>query len=121
MIDPRLLRDDPERVRAAMAKRGLDADVVDVALEADGRRRAAIAAFEARRGEQKQLGKEIPQAQGDAKQELLARTKVLAAEVKAAEAEQTAAEEDWQSALKSIPNLADDAAPAGGEDDYVVL
>ena len=121
MIDPRLLRDDPERVRAAMAKRGLAGDAVDVALDADGRRRAAIAEFEAKRSEQKQLGKEIPQAQGDAKQELLARTKVLASEVKAAEAEQAAAEEAWQAALKSIPNLADDAAPAGGEDDYVVL
>src|SRR3712207_538445 len=104
-----------------MAKRGLAGDAVDVALEADGRRRDAIAAFEAKRAEQKQLGKEIPQAQGDAKQELLARTKVLASEVKAAEAEQAAAEEAWQAALKSIPNRADDAAPAGGEDDYVVL
>src|SRR3712207_3993757 len=102
MIDPRLLRDDPERVRAAMAKRGLPADAVDVALEADGRRRAAIAEFEAKRAEQKQLGKEIPQAQGDAKQELLARTKMLAAEVKTAEAEQVAAEDAWQAALKSI-------------------
>ena len=121
MIDPRLLRDDPDRVRAALAKRGLTDEVVDAALKADGRRRTAIAEFEAKRSEQKQLGKQIPQAQGEAKQELLARTKTLAAEVKAAEAEQVAAEEAWQAAMKSMPNLADDAAPAGGEDDFVVL
>ncbi len=121
MIDPRILRDDPDRVRAAQAKRGLSDEVVDRALSADGERRRAIAAFEAKRAEQKQLGKLIPQAQGEEKQALLAQTKTLAAEVKEAEAAQTAAEEAWQGALMSIPNLAADQAPAGGEDDYVVL
>ena len=85
MIDPRVLRDDPDRVRAAQAKRGLSGDVVDSALAADAARRSAIAAFEAKRAEQKQLGKQIPQAQGEEKAALLARTKELAAEVKAAE------------------------------------
>ena len=39
MIDPRILRDEPDRVRAAQAKRGLSADVVDRALSADSARR----------------------------------------------------------------------------------
>ncbi len=121
MIDPRVLRDDPDRVRAAQAKRGLSDDVVDRALSADSARRAAIGDFETKRAEQKQLGKLIPQAQGDEKQELLARTKTLAAEVKAAEAAQAVAEEEWQTAVMSIPNIAADEAPAGGEDDFVVL
>ncbi len=121
MIDPRLLRDDPDRVRAAQAKRGLSAEVVDRALSADADRRAAIADFEAKRGEQKQLGKLVPQAQGEEKQELLARTKALAAEVKAAEAAQGEAEGAWRAALMEIPNLAADEVPAGGEDDFAVL
>jgi seryl-tRNA synthetase len=121
MIDPKVLRDDPDRVRAAQAKRGLSDDVVDTALAADAARRKAIAEFEAKRAEQKQLGKLIPQAHGEEKQELLARTKTLAADVKAAEAAQAAAEEAWQAAVMSIPNIAADEAPAGGEDDYVVL
>lgn len=121
MIDPRVLRDDPDRVRAAQAKRGLSDDVVDRALAADTARRAAIASFEAKRAEQKQLGKLIPQASGEEKQALLAQTKTLAAEVKEAEAAQGAAETEWQDALLSIPNLAADEVPAGGEDDFVVL
>jgi seryl-tRNA synthetase len=121
VIDPRLLRDDPDRVRAAQAKRGLSGDVVDRALDADRARREAIATFESRRAEQKQLGKQIPRAEGEEKQELLARTKVLAAEVKSAEAAQAAAEAEWQAALMSIPNVAADEAPAGGEDDFEVL
>ena len=123
MIDPRLLRDDPDRVRAAQAKRGLPDDVVDRALSADAARRTAIAEFEAQRAEQKKLGKLIAglaQGQDDERQELLARTRTLAADVKAAETAQVAAEAEWQDALMSIPNLAADEAPAGGEDDFVV-
>ena len=116
-----MLRDDPDRVRAAQAKRGLSGDVVDVALSADEERRASIADFERLRAEQKQLGKLIPKAAGDEKADLLARTKTLAADVKTAEAAQTAADDDWREAIMSIPNLANDEAPSGGEDDYVVL
>ncbi len=121
MIDPRILRDEPDRVRAAQAKRGLSGDAVDEALAADAARRAAIAAFEAKRAEQKALGAQIPKAAPEQKQDLLARTKVLAAEVKEAEAERVVAEEAWNDVLKSIPNLAADETPPGGEDDFVVL
>ncbi|HTW14821.1 MAG TPA: serine--tRNA ligase [Nocardioides sp.] len=121
MIDPRILREDPDRVRAAQAKRGLSDEVVDRALSADTERRRAIGEYEAKRAEQKQLGKLIPQAQGEEKQALLAQTKTLAAEVKAAEAAQVAAEEAWNDALLSMPNLASDETPTGGEDDFVVL
>ncbi len=121
MIDPRRLRDDPDRLKAAQAKRGLSGDVVDAALEADGVRRTTIVEFERLRSEQKALGKQIPRAQGEEKQELLARTKKISVEVKRAEAAQGEAEETYRSAMLAIPNPAADEAPAGGEDDFVVL
>lgn len=121
MIDPRILRDEPDRVRAAQAKRGLSDDVVDRALSADRTRRDAIAAYESKRAEQKQLGALIPKAQGDEKQQLLAQTKTLAAEVKESEAARVAAEEEWNAALETIPNLAAEETPPGGEDDFVVI
>jgi len=121
MIDPRVLRDDPDRVRAAQAKRGLATDVVDRALEADASRRRAIADYEARRAEQKQRGKDVARAQGEDKQALLAEVKELAAEVKRLEAAQAEAEDAWRAAIMEIPNIAADEAPAGGEDDFVVL
>jgi seryl-tRNA synthetase len=121
VIDPRLLREDPDRVREGQVKRGLSPDVVDEALAADERRRASIADFERLRSEQKSLGKQIPQAQGDEKAELLARTKTLAAAVKEAEAAQTEAEQAYRALVMTIPNVAAADAPAGGEDDYVVL
>ena len=121
MIDARLLREDPDRIRAAQVKRGLSPDVVDRALAADESRRSAIATFEAKRAEQKSLGKQVAQAQGDEKADLLARTKALSTEVKELEAAQAAAEAEWDDALRSIPNPAADESPAGGEDDFVVL
>jgi len=121
MIDPRLLRDEPDRVRASQVKRGSSPDVVDRALKADAARRATIAAFEEKRAAQKAFGKRVAQAKGEEKQELLAQVKILAAEVKHLEAEQVAAEQEWLDALKAIPNVVSEAAPAGGEDDFVVL
>ncbi|EON25777.1 MULTISPECIES: serine--tRNA ligase [Nocardioides] len=121
MIDARLLREAPDRIRAAQVKRGLSPDVVDRALAADESRRSAIATYEAKRAEQKSLGKLVAQAQGDEKAELLARTKALSGEVKELEATQAAAETEWDEALRSIPNPAANEAPAGGEDDFVVL
>jgi seryl-tRNA synthetase len=121
MIDPRVLREDPDRVRAAQAKRGLSDDVVDRALSADSARRQAIADFEARRAEQKQRGKQVAQAQGEDKQALLAQVKELAAEVKRLEAAQGEAEAAWHDAIMAIPNLAAEEAPAGGEEHFVVL
>ena len=108
-------------MREGQVKRGLSQDVVDEAISADERRRSAIADFERLRAEQKSLGKQIPRAQGDEKQELLARTKTLSAAVKEAEAAQTEAEQAYRALVMSIPNVAAPEAPAGGEDDYVVL
>jgi seryl-tRNA synthetase len=124
VIDPRLLREDPDRVRDGQVKRGLSPDVVEQALAADERRRAAIAEFEGLRAEQKTLGKQIAGlkgAQGEEKQELLTRTKSLAAAVKEAEAAQGEAEKAFRDLLRSIPNVAAAEAPAGGEDDFVVM
>jgi len=121
VIDPRLLREHPDRVRAGQAKRGLSADVVDRALAADEERRSAIVEFERLRAEQKQLGKQIAAEKGDGKQALLDRAKTLAGDVKKAEAAQADAEQAFRDLMMTIPNPAAEEAPAGGEDDFVVL
>ncbi|MCW2825553.1 MAG: serine--tRNA ligase, partial [Aeromicrobium sp.] len=121
MIDARILRDDPDSVRAAQQRRGLPTELVDELISADEQRRSSIAAFEAVRGEQKNLGKLIPKAQGEEKQQLLARTKELSGQVKQAEAALTAAGETFETLMKTLPNLASPEAPQGGEEDFVVL
>ncbi|MDO9379900.1 MAG: serine--tRNA ligase [Nocardioidaceae bacterium] len=121
MIDVRLLRDDPDLVRAAQERRGESPAVVDDLLAADESRRASIAEFEQLRAEQKQLSKQIPQAQGEERAALLSRTKELSGQVKTAEAAQGEAAAVFDVLLKSLPNVAAAEAPPGGEDDFVTI
>ena len=121
MIDPRLLRDDPDALRAAQRRRGEPIELVDDLVAADERRRSSIAAFESVRSEQKNVGKQIAQAEGEEKQTLLAQTKELSAQVKGAEAAQAEAGEAFDMLLRALPNPAAEEAPEGGEDDFEVL
>ena len=121
MIDPKLLRTDPDLLRRAQAARGESPALVDALVASDEARRAAIATFEKLRAEQKELGKEVAKATGDAKAALLARTKELAAEVKQAQAVADAGNATFDELIKQLPNPVFEDVPRGGEDDFVVL
>jgi seryl-tRNA synthetase len=121
VIDPRLLRDDPERVRASQLTRGADPGLVDVAVDADRRRREAVARASDLRAEQKALGKGVGAAQGDERAALLATLSALAEQVKAAEAEEATADAAFTEAVRAIGNVVEDGTPPGGEDDFVVV
>ena len=121
MIDPTLVREQPDLIRASQQARGIDESTVDAVVAADERRRATIARYDALRNEQKLLGKKIAKASGDERAALLARSKELSDAVKAAEAEQVAAAEESRELHLAIPNVVAEGVPPGGEDDYVVL
>ncbi|MFF4208930.1 serine--tRNA ligase [Streptomyces sp. NPDC001796] len=121
MIDLRLLREDPDRVRASQRARGEDVALVDALLSADERRRSSGVRFDELRSEQKTLGKLIPKATGDEKAELLKKASQLAADVKAADAEQHEADEETKRLLLQLGNLVHPDVPVGGEEDFVVL
>ena len=121
MIDIRLLREDPDRVRASQRARGEDEGVVDQILAADERRRSSLTEFERLRAEQKSMGKQVAQAQGEAKQALLAQTKEMAARVKTLQAAAGEAEQLLDTLVRRIGNVIEPGVPVGGEDDYVVL
>lgn len=120
MIDPKLLRTDPDLLRRAQKARGESVELVDDLVVADESRRAAIASFEAQRAEQKDLGKQVARATGDEKAALLARTKELAGAVKQAEAAANEAGARFEELIKRLPNPVFDDVPLGGEDDFVV-
>ena len=120
MIDLKIVRDDPDLVRASQRVRGEDPGLVDVLLDADSTRRSAIVEADSLRSEQKALGKQVGKASGDEKAALLAKGKELADQVKAAVARQNDADEAASNAQRAISNIVE-GAPPGGEDDYVVL
>ncbi|MDH5133300.1 MULTISPECIES: serine--tRNA ligase [unclassified Microbacterium] len=121
MIDLALLRDNPEIVRRSQAARGNDQSTVDVALEADRSRRAALAAFEELRAEQNAFGKQVAKAPKEEKAALVAQAKDLADRVKQAQHAANEAAEAAATALARIENVVIDGVPAGGEEDFVEL
>ena len=121
MIDLRLLREQPELLRDSQRARGDDPAQVDALSEADARRRAAVGEADALRTEQKQFGRTVGRAGADERPALLARGKELAAEVRAAETAESAADSDLLAAHRALPNLIEPGVPAGGADDFAVL
>jgi len=121
VIDLKVVRENPDRVRASQRVRGEDESLVDVLLAADAARRLAVSEGDALRGEQKTLGRSIAKAAAPERPALLVRAKALAEQVKAAEVEQAAAEEALHEAHLAIPNLVEDGVPPGGERDFVTL
>ncbi|MDP9091972.1 MAG: serine--tRNA ligase [Actinomycetota bacterium] len=121
MIDLKLVREDPDRVRASQRVRGADDALVDALLAADDARRAAVARADNLRAEQKTIGREVASATPENRHAVLARAKHLADEVKAAEADQTAADAALQAAHLAVANVVEDGVPPGGEADFVTL
>ena len=121
MIDPKLLRTDPDVIRRSQARRGESVTLVDDAVAADETRRAAIARFEELRAEQKQVGALIPKAASSEKPALLARTKQLSDDVKLAQGRVDEAEAAYTDLIKQFGNIVIDGVPEGGEDDLYVV
>ncbi|ERK71494.1 serine--tRNA ligase [Leifsonia aquatica] len=121
MIDPVLLRENPDVVRRSQEARGDSVEVVDEALQADVERRAAITAFEELRAEQNAFGKQVAQAPKEQKKELVAQAQELAGRVKEAQRTASDAETRFSEVLRRIGNPIIDGVPAGGEDDFVVI
>ncbi|MFC8914383.1 serine--tRNA ligase [Streptomyces sp. NPDC047821] len=121
MIDLRLLREDPDRVRASQRARGEDVGLVDALLSADERRRSSGVRFDELRSEQKALGKLIPKASPEERAELLQKAEQLKADVKAADAAQNEADDETRRLLLKLGNIVHEDVPVGGEEDFVVL
>ena len=121
MIDIKLIRENPDGVRASQKGRGEDPAIVDHLLTADTARRDAIVEFEALRAQQNVYSKSVGAAEGEDRLALLAEGKTLSAQVKEADARRSAAEKKMQELALLLSNILDPAAPIGGEEDFVVL
>lgn len=121
MIDPQLLRENPDVVRRSQEARGASPDTVDAAIAADQARRAAITAFEGVRAEQNAFGKTVAAAPKEEKAALVAQAQELAGQVKAAQAAVAEAEATFAEVVGGIQNVVLDGVPAGGEDDFVTI
>jgi len=121
VLDLKRIRQDPDAVRAALARRGADiAANIDRVVELDERRRALLPKLEGLRAEQNEANARIKSAGSPEEREReIAAMRGVAARAKELERELSAVEEDLQAALAPLPNLPDPTAAPGPEDELV--
>ncbi len=136
MIDPAILRTDPDLIRESQRRRGESVELVDDLVAADVAKRQAQTAFDELRNQQKVLGKRIGPLQGalkkadddaaraTAQQELdalLSEAQGLSDRVKDAERAATTAGEVVDALWLQVSNIVNLDSPVGGEEDFTVL
>jgi seryl-tRNA synthetase len=115
MLDPKLLRDSPEIVRAAIAKKHLEVDL-DAVLALDRQWRARLGEVESLRARQKAANNEMA-ALKKGSPEFLAKVqelKGLSAHLKEQEVQLAGLEAQWRGAMLTLPNLPHASVPEGG-------
>ncbi len=114
MLDPKLLRESPEVVRAAIARKHLDVDL-DPVLTLDALWRAQLVEVEALRSRQKSANAEMA-ALRKGSMEFLAKVqemKGLSGQVKEKEAVLAVTEAKWRTAMLALPNIPHESVPEG--------
>ena len=123
MLDIKLIREDPERVREALVKRQMDASPVDQILSLDNKRREQIVNVETMRSERNTVSKEI----GRMKDKVVRQAKIeamreLGSKIESFDSELQLVEGDLKALLLEIPNIPDPDVPVGVNDsDNIVL
>ncbi|XOQ43132.1 MAG: Serine--tRNA ligase 2 [Clostridium sp.] len=119
MIDIKLIRSNPDLIKAGAKKKEFDADkIIDDILAIDASRREIMGRVESMRAEQNAASKQIPQIkkQGGDVSELLAKMKTLSGQIKECEAKLKEYEEKQNELLLSLPNMPDEDVVAGGKE-----
>jgi len=121
VIDPQLLRDNPDLLRRSQEARGDSVTVVDEAVAADARRRSTIGEYEKLRAEQNAFGRHVAMAPKDEKKALVMQAQKFAGRVKDAQQAATDAEAEFSRFARAIANPIIEGVPAGGEENFVTL
>ena len=122
MIDIKLIRTNPDLVKANIKKREMNLDsVVDEILEIDAKRRELTGSTEAMKAEQNACTKKIPAMKkaGEDVAPVMAEMKALSEKIKAADAELGEIEAKQQELMLGLPNMPDEDVAAGGKEQNV--
>ena len=119
MLDIRLIREDPDRVKRAMKTRNKDMDaVIDEIIAIDAKRRELASKRDGLKAEQNAASKQIPQikkAGGDIS-EIMAKMNQVKEAIKADEDELSALENRQRQLILEIPNIPSATTPIGKDD-----
>ncbi len=115
MLDIKLIRENPEKVRESQKKRGMDEKEVDRLLELDKKWREVKQETDELRAERNKISEKINEAkkQGKKADELIKRAREIPEKLKEKEEELRVLDEKRQFILENIPNLVDKSVPIG--------
>ena len=123
MLDLKLIRSDPDLVRAGLERRGA-AGELDRVIELDTRRREILPGLEAARGSRREASERIGKAkrEGREAEAEMAEVREMKGRIEGLEAELATVEAELDGLVAELPNLPDPEAPEGSEEaDAVVL
>jgi seryl-tRNA synthetase len=121
VIDPNLLRENPDAIKASQRARGRDESIIDQAAELDAKRRRALADYESLRADQNSHSKLVATASKDHKSKLVAEAGELSAKVKAANETANRSAEEFEKVILQIENVVLQGVPSGGQADFAVI
>ncbi|MCO5316750.1 MAG: serine--tRNA ligase [Solirubrobacterales bacterium] len=122
MLDLKLIRSDPERIKTALARRGA-ADSIDELLALDDRRRQLLPEIEGARSERKRASERIGEAKkaGEDASEAIAAVRELKSGLERLEQELERVETRRDEVASHLPNLPDPSSPDGFTEDDAEL
>lgn len=123
MLDMKLIREEPERIREAMVKRHLNPAPVEKIILLDEQRRQLIQDVEEMRAERNTVSKEISRTKkDDERQAKIEAMRVLGEKLALIENDLQTVESDLNELMADIPNIPDPDVPVGVDDsDNIVL
>ena len=124
MLDIKLIRSNPDLVKANIKKREMNLDsTVDEILDLDVKRRELIAQADQMKAQQNAESKKIPQVkkEGGDVSALMAAMKDLSAKIKEIDEKLSALENQQTDLLLGLPNMPDEDVVAGGKEQNVPL
>lgn len=116
MLDLRLLREEPDVVRAALARRGADGLLDDV-LAADAQRREIVHRVDDLKHEQNVISKQMARSSPEERESMLEKARALKADIEALEPQLRDADEALEMVAAGLPNLPHESVPDGLSDD----
>lgn len=119
MLDIKVIRENPDKVKAALLTRGTDySKKIDEVLEIDKKRRELTTKVEGMKAEQNAASKQIPvmKKQGKDTTEIMQKMKGLSDSISAYNSQLSELESKQRDILLFIPNIPNESVPIGKDD-----
>ena len=117
MIDPKIIRSEPERIVDMLKNRNTEIDISEL-LTVDKKRRELITELESYKMKRNRVSQEIStkKSQGGDISEILTEMKNISTEIEKLQDIVKVSQDDYNNRLESIPNLIHDSVPIGKDE-----